>query len=92
MARPKWTGGGTPATLGIVLITVVWATFTLLKIPVPALDQVFTASWGIWFAQIAVERERERRRRDDDRDAEIVERVERRVGERSDSSEGGGTS
>ena len=62
-----------PATMGLFLLTTVWALFQWRDpTPPPVLDQILVASFGVWFANEAIDKKNDNARKknqDDDEDA-----------------------
>ena len=58
-----------PTTVGLFLLTCMWAGFQWKDpTPPPVLDQVLVASYGIWFANGAIEKNKKKSHDDDDED------------------------
>lgn len=53
-----------PMTIGIVLLTSLWALFQWRDpTPPPVLDQILVAAFGIWFANEAIDKKNSKSRR-----------------------------
>lgn len=66
----KRLGDTRPTTVGIFLLVILWAVFQWRDpTPPPVLDQILVASFGVWFANEAIDKKNSSRR-DDDRDEE----------------------
>ncbi|WP_348730848.1 hypothetical protein [uncultured Mycolicibacterium sp.] len=57
MALKNPLQGTKPATVGLFLLTCLWAVFQWRDpTPPPVLDQILVASFGVWFANEAIDR------------------------------------
>jgi hypothetical protein len=60
-----------PTTVGLFLLTVLWAVFQWKDpTPPPVLDQILVASFGVWFANEAIDKKRKSGTTDDDSEDE----------------------